>query len=128
MDETTPNVPKGTRGHNRASFKKGNPGGPGSKGNPSAIVYAKKLADFFATPEIELAVYEKIKRELAGNSQALFTLKMLAYAIGEPTRVLELKVREKAARLAGEAGVTVEHLILEAERLATESDASGEAN
>lgn len=52
----------------------------------------------------------------AGDSRAIKLV--LAYVLGQPVQTVDVTIREEAAKIADEVGVSVDELIAEAERIA----------
>ncbi len=79
--------------------------------------FRQRLVKFFEHPDNVTLLEEKIRKDLKGDGPATFAQKALAYAYGEPRQTIEFEMRGVAAKLAAEAGVTVEELLAEATRV-----------
>jgi hypothetical protein len=90
-----------------------NPGG-----QPQGKGFRKFLRSYFEKPETRQLLLDKIRRDLAGDGHATFTLKCLAYVYGEPKQTVEINLQSEAERLALQAGVPVAEVLAEVAQMA----------
>jgi hypothetical protein len=73
-------------------------------------------------PGIQAKIRAKVARDLDGDGPGTFAARMIAYGYGEPKQTIEHIAVSELSRLAEEAGVTVDQLVAESERLAAQAE------